>query len=117
MKNVSLVTTRGWWNWFYLEYQDDHQYQFEHIKLENLGGNKLKLIIDNSIVMTEKENRNNVGATTFSWFKMIVTTDTDPFGWILNDISDYDKSDRMRAYNYVRGCKRLIDQIKKEVIV
>jgi len=109
----SIIVTEKWWKWFNLEYdRGDCGYQFSHITIIPVG-NKLQITADDTFVLTEKEDINNVGETVWSWLTMIIRTDADPYGWVMEAHESMDRSEWMKAFNYVRGCRRIMAQLKE----
>ena len=105
---MKVKTTKNfWWN-FKLEYdRGDMGWAFSRIKV-SMKGNKAELDIDNSFVCDDDNNRGN---TALDWFKMIMRTDIDPCGWILDNYDEQDKSEKAKRRHYIAGCKKILLQL------
>lgn len=108
---MKVTTTRNWWGGFCQEYdRGDHDWFFDRVK-ETYQGHRVTLDIDETFVVTKEVDVNNVSETPARWFRMIVSSDADPFGWVMDTYEEKDRRDKARARAYVTGCKNIIAQL------
>jgi len=99
----SFITTRTWWNNFSMEYDiGDMDWAFNRITVTKLKGNKVQLDIDNAYVCDDDNNR---GETPYTWFKMILKYDANPYGWVMDTYDEVDRSEKARKRAYIKGIR------------
>jgi len=108
MNIKTLVTTTNFWSSFRLEYdRGDMDWVFDRIKVTSKG-NKTTLELDNDYICTDQ---NWTDKTPYTWFIGIMKSDIGPFGWVLDNYDEGDRSEKAKDRAYIKGCKNILQQL------